>query len=720
MSDFEKTGCEVYYRPGEKPTFCYRSGYMVYEETLANGVLVPTAWNTAGYPPDLLSNCPTRMDPRAFSEPAAFGAALNGVSAEYGLRFVSFAEEDTDTGVMATLTLDSETLPLTVEIQTLLDGTAMFTRSVTLKNTGDAPLALSALRLFGGGLEETDRGALTGVSDVEAMYALGYFTGDTWGFEGAFNWRPLTPGAFSVDTRFCADRFRHPLVFLKNSLTGVIYFMQVGFSGGVRFTTRLNARQGDPTARVSLCADITGYAPLYMIAPGERFVSPEVHVGAVCGDLDCAVNGMHAHIRRSVLNDPAADPKALLVGAGMGAEHDMSVETTKAFIRQFAQMGAEVFIIDAGWVCPPTDGGIDWYSYNGINVPDPDRYPDGLKELSEYTHAHGMKFALWVEIERMGKYAPLYTQRPEWRPRDIFGERDGGCLDFTQPEVAAWAENELARIITEYGLDLLRVDHNVSHASCFLRRDTGFGAPECLSLRQFEAVYAVYRNLKRRFPHVIFENCAGGGGRTDLGQMKAFNHTWVSDWQKLPRAALITNGMTMALPPERVDRLFAGMGAHSFGSFEAGMRNVMLTHMSLNVVAPASARPNPAQTAFVRHSVEVYKSFIRPFLPQALVFHHAPETDKAEADGFLALEIASPDGTKGAAAVFTLANAQKERYTLFPRGLRADKAYRVTLDNTGERFTVKGSCLKHHGVTVRLPSALASELILFEETADEG
>ena len=107
--------------------------------------------------------------------------------------------------------------------------------------------------------------------------------------------------------------------------------------------------------------------------------------------------------------------------------------------------------------------------------------------------------------------------------------------------------------------------------------------------------------------------------------------------------------MTMALPPERVDRLFAGMGCHSFGSFDLHMRNTMLTHMSLNVISPAAAQMNTQQLAFVRHSTDVYKNFIRKFLPRSKVYHHTPDTLCAEKCGFIALEVAAEDKSKGAA-----------------------------------------------------------------------
>jgi alpha-galactosidase len=220
--------------------------------------------------------------------------------------------------------------------------------------------------------------------------------------------------------------------------------------------------------------------------------------------------------------------------------------------------------------------------------------------------------------------------------------------------------------------------------------------------------------LKRRFPHVIFENCASGGGRTDLGLMKHFHHTWVSDWQRAPHSLLITNGMTMALPPERVDRLFAGMNCHPFGSLDLQMRNTMLGHMTLNVIAPADAEPNSQQMAFVRHSTDIYKRFIRPFLPTASIYHHTPEAWQSMESGILAMEITSADKRRGAATVYSLPGVKAESYRFIPKGLDASLNYKVTLDNSGGTFTLSGYALQNEGILLRIPSALSSELLLFE------
>ncbi len=701
---------DIYVKQSENPTFCYRSGNMVYEEKFFNGALISCGYNAAGYPLDVLSNFPTHLDRRYYTEPFSFNIEADGQSVDYNLDLVDFIIDKSSDNVHSALVLDSKIKPLRIKVHTVLDGSQMFTRWFEIENLSKNPVNLSRLSLISGGLEDMDTEKLSiGVKESE-LYSVGYFSDDRWGREGEFCWRPLQTEVTSIDTRFNRDRFRHPIIFIRNNLLGKIWFAQIGWSGGCRFTLDNNAKAENASSHLSFKAELLAHNPMYVLKGRETFVTPEVHMGLVHGDIDDAVYQMHEHIRRSVLK---TDCSSLLIGAGMGAEHDMSVETSKRFIDQFAQMGAEVFIVDAGWACPPGRE-TSWSDYNGVNLADADRYPEGIDEVVDYCHDKGLKFGLWVDIDSIGRLSPVYTENPEWRAKNVFGERSGNFADYSNPEVAEWAENNLIRIITDYRLDLLRIDCNVDYKDYFGVRDTGSERNECTSLRHFNAIYGIFRRLKERFPNVIFENCAGGGGRTDLGMMKAFDHTWVSDCQCAPHSLYITNGMTMALPPERVDRLFAGMGCHSFGSFDLQMRNTMLTHMSLNVVAPAAAALNLVQLEFVKHSTDIYKSFIRPILPASKTCHHTPDSVQALKKGFTALEIYTPDKTKGAAAVFSLPGCKCKEINIKLKGVSAGYKYKVTLDNDRVSYAVSGSELCAHGIDIKFSSALSSELILFK------
>ncbi len=701
---------DVYYKPGEVPNFCYRSGMMVYEEKLYGGALLSCGYNASGYPLDVLSNSPTHLDRCYYSEPFAFNIEIDGRSIDYGLKMVDFSVDSSENSAHSVLTLESSFMPIKLYVHTLLDGSQMFTRYIEIENLGKKPACLSRLSLISGGIEDMEIERLTSSRDVNSFYSYGCFSDDRWGREGEFEWRTLNTETTCIDARYNRDRFRHPLIFLRNNLMGKIWFVQIAWSGGCRFTFDYNAKAENASSHLAFKAEILSHNPMCVINPGERFKIPEVHVGLVHGGLDEAVNEMHSHIRRSVFGN---EPVSLLVGAGMGAEHDMSVETSKCFIDNLAEMGAEVFIVDAGWACPP---GLEthWGEYNGVNITNKDRYPNGIEEVVDYCQSKGLKFGLWLDIDSMGKFDPRYDKQPELRSKNALGEHSGNFTDFSREETIEWAENQLARAIIDYRIDLLRIDCNVDYKDYFGIRDTGYGINECTSLRHFNAVYAMFQRLKKRFPDVVFENCAGGGGRTDLGMMKSFNHTWVSDCQCAPHSVYITNGMTIALPPERVDRLFAGMGCHSFGSFDLHMRNTMLTHMSLNVISPAAAKMNSQQLEFVKHSIDIYKSFIRKFLPHSKIYHHTPDTSCAEKDGFIVLEVAADDMTKGAVAVFSLPLVNTDRYKLTLKGIDAERIYKVTLDNSRASYQVSGAELMQNGIDVYIPSSMSSELVLYE------
>lgn len=691
-------------KAGNEPVFTYRSGLMVYSEKLTDGILVPCGYNAAGYPLDTLQNFPTHLDSTDWQEPSSFNIELDGQSIDFRLKFVDFTVEETENSAKGILTLESELKPVRLKIHTVIDGTQMFTRYFEIENLSENHMNLSRLVLLSGGLENMEKRRFLCDENIHSYYSVGCFERTEWAREGQFIWRNVNPDTLTIDSRFGRDRFRHPMVFLKNNITGMMFFSQIAYSGGCRYSVDYDANTERDDTYISLKAEITSYKPVTVIKPNETIKTPEVHMGVIAGGLDEAVNEMHAHTRKLL---PETN---LLVGFGMGAEHDMSVECTKEYMRQAAEMGAEVFLVDAGWYCPPAEE-TKWGEYCGDNYPHPDRFPNGIKEISDYCHELGMKFCLWADIENIGWHSKMKDKHPEWFAKDIYGKRANSLVDMTNPEVAQWCEYELARMIEEYGMDMLRVDNNGSFRSYYGIADSG----ECLSFRRFDAIYRMYENLNKRFPDIIFENCAGGGGRTDLGLMKYFSHTWVSDNQRAPYSVMITNGMTMALPPEKVDRLFAGMGCHDQGSLDLHIRNTMLGHMSLNTIAPFGTEINPVQMEFVKHSVDIYKNFIRDFLPDSKVYHHTPDTAENIRNGYSCIEIASADKSKGAVAAFTLANAKTDTFTVFPKGIDAGKTYIVTLDNSGEEFEANGRQIMTHGIKIHIPCSLSSELILYKE-----
>lgn len=701
----------VFFQPGDAPVFCYRSGLTVYEEVFSAGTLNTAGWNASGYPLNVLTNCSTRLNPDVFPEPNSFSLEIDGEYCDRRLEYVSFESKEEGNVTHAVVTLLCRRKNAEIRVHTILDGTPIITRYIEVENKSENLLAVNRLGIIGGGIEQTQLLLERGL-DPSEVYSLGYMDSDLWATEGDFSWHKLTPDIHSVSGNFRRNRFRYPMFMLRNNILGNILTAQLAWSTGFKFTFDLNAHREKGDTSLSYCMELDAFHPLNVIKPGETMKSPEVHIGMIFGDTDDAVNAMNAHMRRSVFTVPGT-ASACLVGSGMGPEHDMSVETTKQYIDQMAAAGAEVFIIDAGWYCPP-DKENEWWLRAGNWNYDPDRYPNGIEEVREYAHSKGLKFGMWMEPARIAG-EQIAKEHPGWFPEYIKGNHlSSGFLDFSNPEAVNWVEQQVIHVISDYKLDLFRVDYNTDSSDLFHISDES-GRTECRAYRHVMGVYGMYRRLKERFPHVIFENCAGGGGRCDAGMVSNFNHTWVSDNQLAPRSLLITNGMTLAIPPEKVDRLVAGMGCHKRASLDFHMRNAMFGHLTLNVFGPRMAEMNPDVFEFVRHSTDLYKSFIRPYLADALIYHHTPDNQEVMKQGWLAIETAAPDASRAALGIFSVTECGVTQARVYPRGLSAEKTYRVTFDNTRTTATVSGFELINNGVNVRITGSLSSELVTFEE-----
>ncbi|MBQ7604100.1 MAG: alpha-galactosidase [Clostridia bacterium] len=710
---------DVHYIPGDEPVFCFRTGLTVYEECFSHGMLTVSGWNTAGYPLNVLGLCPTRMSHTVMADPEAFLLDINGCSCTRELEFVRFDVSDSDEKKHAVLCLENRRYGITVKVNTILDGTAFFERYIEITNETDKPVSVSKLAPMSGAVETLDLWRYSVKPEIDGIYDLGYFDCEFHGFEGDFLWHPLRTDVTSFCGRYTRHRYRAPMFMLRNNLSGNVLAAQLAYSGGYRFNFDYRAHYMDGMTYLGFSAEIDSFRPLYVLRPGETLTSPSLHIGMIHGDADAAINAMHAHTRKSVLCLPEANREGCVICSGIGPENELSVENIKGAIDQMAEAGAEAFFIDAGWYVSPSDGSVLelWWQKAGDWNYSTERYQNGLAEISEYAKSKGLKFGLWMEPERIGAGTALYEKHRDWFTVHYDGEQSDGYLDLTKKEVVNWCESEISRVITDYHLDLFRLDYNVDTSEYFhVNCDTGIR--ECMAIRQVEGFYRLYGRLKKRFPDVVFENCAGGGGRCDLGMLRFFDHTWVSDNQIPPRSLLITNGMTMLLPPERVDRLVAGMNCHTAGSLDFHMRNAMLSHMSLNCFAQSDFRMNSDVFAFVKHSTDLYKSFIRPMLSDCLIYHHNFDSNEILKNGVCAIEESLPGGERGVICVFSMPRRADGPIIIRPKGASAGKKYLVTFDNSRQTVELTGYQMMCEGITVSITSGLSSELITYRLSED--
>jgi alpha-galactosidase len=691
------------------PTISHRTGWVTYEESLLKGQFVGRGWNGAGY----INFYDGSTNPEEYSMPEAFRLQIDGQSLVTDWQWRGLEKTSAGQGNLHTVvTLEHGVRPISVALHTKLDGTPVITRWLEVTNHGKQPAALASASSWSGVLRKNERWRSELHGSALPLYSLGYFDGAKWGEEGNFHWHDMPAAGYQIAGRFARDRWRHPIFMLRNNATGEFFIGQLAWTGGYSFNFDLDTEIGKTAdaAALTFSAGPDAPAPLRVIAPGEKVTTPEMHLGLVFGDLDAAVQAMHTHLRRSVFL-PQTRGRGGLLETGIGPELEITPEQVNHAIDEAIELGAEVFFIDASWYAPPHSF---WWTMVGDWSVNRQRFPQGLDPFRDRVHAADMLWGLWMDAERIGDTSRIAQDHPDWLAMNYDGERKmGGQLDLTNPDAAKWMESEIGRVIEENKLDFFRLDYNTGLGRGIKGMRDGF--VENGYWRYYENLYAIYDRLRQRFPGVIFENCAGGGARTDIGMVRWFHHTDVTDWQIAPRSFTITNGMTMALPPESVDRLLGGQSGQTAADFDFQSRLLLFVEPKAGFLYPLGAQPNPVFMARARHWVDLYKHFVRPFVSTSRIYHHTPEVSAVDPSGWGVLELASEDRARGICGVFQLSAPGDVQYQLHPRGLDISRRYRVTFDNLGQSTIVDGYALVEQGIRVRLEGALTSELLIFEQ-----
>jgi alpha-galactosidase len=375
-----------------------------------------------------------------------------------------------------------------------------------------------------------------------------------------------------------------------------------------------------------------------------------------------------------------------------------------------ADIGAEMFVIDAGWYGQDPNRWAqnvgDWQAGSWL--------PNDITPVREYARKKGMRFGLWVEPEGIGSHSKLVKEHPDWvMTRNGEPVGNGRQMDLANPEIAKWVESEIARIITKYDLDMFRIDYNTTIEEGGNHVQSGF--VENSAWRYVDNLYAIFDHLRKRFPKVVFQNCAGGGGRLDYGILRRFDTTELSDWMRGPRGIKVLNGMTWLLPPEILLRTFGTEvpDLAGDGNVESQLAVVQMSLPIFRGISPSLEELNPILREKIRNGVELYKQELRPILHGCRVFHHTPVLEYFQETPWLVLEYSAPDAQHDVATLFRTSNIEDPVFHFVPRGLDASRTYKVTFKNRNESFQQSGFQLMRDGIQVRLETAGTEEMLLF-------
>ncbi|MER6349590.1 alpha-galactosidase [Streptomyces sp. NPDC001595] len=302
---------------------------------------------------------------------------------------------------------------------------------------------------------------------------------------------------------------------------GEVWVVALAASGSWRITAQRTA-----AGRTAVLANEGHEGAELRLPPGGRHRTA-VSLGLyTTGGFGAGSRAFHRHLRTHVLPHPD-ELRPVLYNSWEATSFEVTEDNQIALARRAARLGAELFVLDDGWFRGrdhDRSGLGDW-------TPHPKRFPRGLRPLADEVHRLGMAFGLWVEPEMVNADSDLHRAHPDWvlhlPDRTATELRHQMVLDFSRPDVTAWALGWLRQVVAENSVDFLKWDFNRS----FTEAGHHGGGPDArrVHIEHARGLYRVLDQLRKDFPRLRIEACAGGGGRVDPGILARTDQVWTSD-----------------------------------------------------------------------------------------------------------------------------------------------------------------------------------------------
>lgn len=341
---------------------------------------------------------------------------------------------------------------------------------------------------------------------------------------------------------------------------GECYGLMLCYSGNHQIEVEL-----DQTGSVRAVAGIGEAGFTWKLAPGETFEAPELLMAFTADGLDALSGIYHRFIRRSLCRSPWSGKKRpVLLNSWEAAYMSFDEERILQLAHDAKKLGVEMLVLDDGWFGARDDDRRalgDW-------TPNAKKLPHGLDGLIRGVNAEGLKFGLWVEPEMVSENSDLYRAHPDWAlsvpGRKPAVGRNQLVLDLSRKEVAEWVYETVAGLLRENNIEYIKWDMNRSLTDVYSTALPADRQGE-VSHRYVLGLYEVMDRLTREFPHVLFEGCAGGGGRFDAGILAWFPQIWCSDNTDPIARLRIQQGTSYGYPASSVGAHVSASPNHQTG-----------------------------------------------------------------------------------------------------------------------------------------------------------
>ena len=320
----------------------------------------------------------------------------------------------------------------------------------------------------------------------------------------------------------------NPFVILHRPETsessGACYGLNLVYSGNHYTSAQVNAYR-----KTRIISGVNPETFSWCLNPGETLEAPEAVMSWSGSGFRGLSQTFHHFIREHIVRGAwQHKPRPVLLNSWEAAYFDINETKLLRLARAARDVGVELFVMDDGWFAQRSDDSRslgDW-------VPNEKKLPNGISGLAGKVRELGLDFGIWIEPEMVNTDSDLYRRHPDWT-MDIPGRphsegRNQRLLDLCNPEVVDHLIQTFADLLSSAEISYVKWDMNRIFSDVYSR----YLPPERQGETAHRYVMGLYRlmgALTERFPQILFEGCASGGNRFDLGILCYCPQIWASD-----------------------------------------------------------------------------------------------------------------------------------------------------------------------------------------------
>ena len=431
----------------------------------------------------------------------------------------------------------------------------------------------------------------------------------------------------------------------------------------------------------------------WTLEPGGQFAAPEVLFCYSDQGLSELSARYHRFLQCHIIRSPWRDkPRPILINNWEATYMDFDAQRIWDIARQARDLGVEMLVLDDGWFGERSDdsSGLGDWQFNEKKL------GCTFDQLIGRVREMGLLFGLWIEPEMVCANTALYAAHPDWAlsipGRAPATGRSQLVLDMGRPDVVDYLYDLFHRLLAEHDIAYIKWDMNRNLTDVYSRALPPERQGEA-AYRYMLGLYSLLDRLTRDFPQVLFEGCAGGGGRFDAGMLCYCPQIWCSDDTDAIHRIKIQYGTSFGYPP-------CAMGSHISASpnHQTG-RSTLLSTRAVVAMAGTFGYELDLQKLTADEKEMVKAQIVRYKQLQPLLLEGRCErlTDAVTDTCFTAWQFTAPDRSRAAVSVVVIdpqANPWPIHIRL--RGLDPQALYHESL--TERVYT--GAALCHAGLTL--------------------